>query len=469
MLRTFPAVSVCHWALALLLVTPLSTGRLSAADPPVGVLAPGGDAIAMTDEVKSAVAPLFKAIHQADSLRVTAEMRLTAAVQGETMQEQTGTYRVVSATPNRVSALLKGADQESQMVSDGEHLFYSLIPGTYIELPAPQRLEALSGDLETPFGPFPEYILSLSLAGVDAYPAYFRTATGMGVSDGEREELPGTTRIHVRRGDGVVWDLWVRGGDSPAPVRLAVDLTGMLVRMNQVQLPEGFTYVMELDFKNWETNTEIDEEVFHYEPKADAEKFTSLDAFIDSLADESEGPHPLVGQSAPPLETKQLDGSDVALEKHRGKHVVVLDFWATWCGPCIEALPLISKTAAQFADQGVVFYAVNVGEEKARIQEFLKQQELDLPVLLDPEGQIASAYGANAIPQTVLIGKDGRVEVVHVGFGGAEEMEKTLTEELTALVKGQRLAPEPETEEEKAAEEEKPAEEKPAEEAAEKE
>lgn len=428
----------CCFGLSLLFGG-LPTIGMWAADPPVGVLAPGGDAIAMTDEVKAAVAPLFDAIHNAKSIRAIADMKLIAAVKGEPVETQSGTYQILSAAPDRVSALLKGPDQETQMVSDGKQLNYVLTPDAYIELAAPKSLDTLASNVETPFGPFPEYILSLTMAGVDAYPAFFRTAGGMGISDGEREKLPGTVRLHVRRGDGVIWDMWVRKGDQPAPVRLAVDITGMLVQMNQVQIPEGFSYVLEINFKSWETDTKLDESVFTFQPKVEAKKFTSLDEFIESLSD-PEGPHPLLGKDAPQFQSTLLDGQAFDLKQHRGKQVVVLDFWATWCGPCVEALPMIAKTTSQFADQDVVFYAVNVGEEKARISEFLKQQKLDPAVLMDPEGEIAAAYGATAIPQTVLIGKDGRVEVVHVGFSGPEAMAKILKEELTALAKGERLA-----------------------------
>ncbi|QEG38549.1 redoxin domain-containing protein [Roseimaritima ulvae] len=434
----------CCFGLSLLLGG-LSSRNVSAADPPVGVLAPSGDAIAMTDQVKAAVAPLFDAIHEAKSIRSIAEMKLVAAVKGEPVETQSGTYQILSAAPNRVSAVLKGPDQVTQMVSDGKLLNYALTPEAYIELEAPKSLDSLASNVETPFGPFPEYILSLTLAGTDAYPAFFRTAAGMGISDGEREKLPGTVRVHVRRGDGVVWDMWIRKGDQPAPVRLAVDITGMLVKMNQLQIPEGFSYVLEINFKSWETDTKLDENVFAFQPKAAAEKFESLDAFLDSLSTPA-GPHPLLGQAAPAFTSTLLDGQKFDLKQHRDKQVVVLDFWATWCGPCVEALPMIAKTTGRFADQDVVFYAVNVGEEEARIREFLKQQELDPAVLMDPEGEIADAYGATAIPQTVLIGKDGRVEAVHVGFSGPEAMAKILTAELTALAKGERLAEEEDSE-----------------------
>jgi thiol-disulfide isomerase/thioredoxin len=118
----------------------------------------------------------------------------------------------------------------------------------------------------------------------------------------------------------------------------------------------------------------------------------------------------------------------------------MLDFWATWCGPCVAALPEISAAADEMKDKDVVFYTVNLREDPEAVKEFLKEQELDVPVLLDAEGEIGDLYKAEAIPQTVLIGKDGRVQVVHVGFGG--DAKKKLIEELTALLEGKELAQE---------------------------
>src|SRR5690606_10514522 len=91
-----------------------------------------------------------------------------------------------------------------------------------------------------------------------------------------------------------------------------------------------------------------------------------------------------------------------------------------------------------FADRGVVFYAVNVGEEPEEIHEFLESIDYELPVVLDRDGEIQQLYSANAIPQTVLVGKDGRVQVVHVGFGPG--LKETLSEELESLLAGEDLA-----------------------------
>ena len=116
----------------------------------------------------------------------------------------------------------------------------------------------------------------------------------------------------------------------------------------------------------------------------------------------------------------------------------MLDFWATWCGPCVEAMPHVGGVARQYADRGLVFYAVNVGEDADTIKEFLKSQELDVSVAMDQDNSIAQQYQASGIPQTVLIGKDGKVQVVHVGF--AEGLAEILSQQVEELLAGKNLA-----------------------------
>jgi len=124
---------------------------------------------------------------------------------------------------------------------------------------------------------------------------------------------------------------------------------------------------------------------------------------------------PLVGKAAPPIELTMLDESKFSLEKTKGK-VVVLDFWATWCGPCIKAIPDVMRVVDAFPEGQVVLCAVNQGETPPLINNFLEKRDWqNLPVALDFAMEVGKSYDVSGIPQTVVIGKDGKVAWVHTG------------------------------------------------------
>jgi thiol-disulfide isomerase/thioredoxin len=149
----------------------------------------------------------------------------------------------------------------------------------------------------------------------------------------------------------------------------------------------------------------------------------------------------LLGKPAPELNLQRLGGGPaVTLAAHKGKEIVVLDFWASWCVPCVELLPTVAKLAEAYRAKGVVVYSVNVGEELGQIEPFVKGRKYTMDVLLDPEGKAIEAYGVTSIPALVVIGKDGTVQAVHNG-GTAAELEKTLSRELDTLLSGKPLEP----------------------------
>ncbi|MFP6854287.1 MAG: TlpA disulfide reductase family protein, partial [Opitutales bacterium] len=117
----------------------------------------------------------------------------------------------------------------------------------------------------------------------------------------------------------------------------------------------------------------------------------------------------------------------------QGKKVVVLDFWATWCGPCVKAMPEVKAATDALKAKGVILVAVNQGERPGIIQKFLKKNKWDgLSVGLDPEGDIADKFGVEGIPQTVIIDKEGVIREVHVGYEPG--MQKRLLRELNEIL-----------------------------------
>ncbi|MEM1443578.1 MAG: TlpA disulfide reductase family protein, partial [Verrucomicrobiota bacterium] len=135
---------------------------------------------------------------------------------------------------------------------------------------------------------------------------------------------------------------------------------------------------------------------------------------------------PLVGEKAPEFELTMLDESQFKLSDYSGK-VVVLDFWATWCGPCIKAIPDVRKVVGAFPGGTVKLCAINQSESLPIIQRFLDSRNWnDLPVALDFDMKVSRSYQVEGIPHTVVIGKDGTVAWVHTGF--TEDLKQKLFE-----------------------------------------
>ena len=121
---------------------------------------------------------------------------------------------------------------------------------------------------------------------------------------------------------------------------------------------------------------------------------------------------PLIGTS-PDFNIKLLDGSKTSLKKQKGK-IVVLDFWATWCGPCVKALPEVQAVCGDYSADDVVLLAINQSEGKNQVKKFLRDRDWDLTVGLD-DGELSKQFSVEAIPQTVIIDRSGTVRFVKVG------------------------------------------------------
>ncbi len=124
-----------------------------------------------------------------------------------------------------------------------------------------------------------------------------------------------------------------------------------------------------------------------------------------------------------------------SLQRHAGKDIVVLDFWATWCYPCVQAMPVIASVAEQYRGRGVVVYAVNQAESADEVSAFIGKHGLGkMTVAMDANQTVAQAYGVRGIPTTVVIDKQGIIRNVHVGYStnlGAElrgELDSLLAE-----------------------------------------
>jgi cytochrome c biogenesis protein CcmG, thiol:disulfide interchange protein DsbE len=121
-----------------------------------------------------------------------------------------------------------------------------------------------------------------------------------------------------------------------------------------------------------------------------------------------------VGQEAPPFRLADLKGREVSLSQYKGK-VVILDFWATWCGPCRLSMPLLEKLQANNPDEFVLL-AINLEESPEEVRAYVEKEGIKATVLLDTEGTLARDYSVESIPMQVIIDKKGTVRQVLLGF-----------------------------------------------------
>ena len=207
--------------------------------------------------------------------------------------------------------------------------------------------------------------------------------------------------------------------------QVRVDLKKRLVKAG---VPGVGSARMTIDYTRVAPDAAIAENQLAFDPPADA-----TPARLQVAAAAGDGaPHPLQGKRAPDFALADLNGNDVHLADLKD-HVVVLDFWATWCGPCREGLPHLSQLSDDLAAQGVKVFAVNLREDKQKAEAFIAAQNLHLSVLLDMNGAVGEKYAVSGIPQTVVIGKGGVVRTVIVGFdsqGGEANLRKAVTEAL---------------------------------------
>ena len=201
--------------------------------------------------------------------------------------------------------------------------------------------------------------------------------------------------------------------------QLRVDLKSALAKRGATNIKAAEVVV---DYNEVRMNIALPSERFAWTPPHGAQ-----DVSAQREPAEQNAAATLVGKPAPEFQLKTLSGESVSLADLKGQ-VVVLDFWASWCPPCIESLPHLGKLYSEERD-GVKVFAVNVQEDQAKVQRFLNSRKIDVPVLLDSEGQVAQKYNVVSIPQTVVIGKDGTVRKVFVGLGddGFEAIRKEVT------------------------------------------
>ena len=123
-----------------------------------------------------------------------------------------------------------------------------------------------------------------------------------------------------------------------------------------------------------------------------------------------------VGDTVPSFKARTIDGSkSIAVDDYRGK-VVLIDFWASWCPPCLKSLPKYNELRREIGTSDFEIVAVNVDENTEDAKKFLAKHPVSYPIAKDPKGVLPGVFGVKAMPTSYLVDKNGVVKYVHAAF-----------------------------------------------------
>lgn len=137
-------------------------------------------------------------------------------------------------------------------------------------------------------------------------------------------------------------------------------------------------------------------------------------------------------QAAPDFTLPGLSGDNVRLQEYRGK-VVLINFWASWCGPCRQEMPILDRIHKRYEPAGFTVLGVNVEDEQDKARQIADRLGVSFPLLFDEGQRVSEDYDLKAMPYTVLVDRDGQIRYIHHGYKPGDE--NKYVDRLKALLK----------------------------------
>jgi peroxiredoxin len=127
-----------------------------------------------------------------------------------------------------------------------------------------------------------------------------------------------------------------------------------------------------------------------------------------------------VDKDAPDFTLKSLKGSNLKLSEFRGD-VVMINFWATWCGPCRQEMPILNDLYLKYRDKGFTLLGVNVEKNNSKAANMIRDLRVVYPVLFDQQSEVSKLYKVDDMPSTILVDRDGKIRYLHNGYVSGTE------------------------------------------------
>jgi peroxiredoxin len=402
----FVAVSIC---LALIGWTP-PTAQAETSGPGSPIATPTAPAtqpaVLISSDARTMLDAVDAAYGKLKSLHLAGTMSQDIRVNGRSLQ-RTAAFTSSFLAPNLFRHEVKG---NLLCGSTGEKAFsYNERMRLFAMGDAPKGRTAID-KLPPPIPQFLDPSLMLTIAEVPSA-SLLKDATQ--VSKGDDVIIDGVScpALVVKQKPGTILTV-LFDPQTHLMHRALTDARALLVAKGNVNVQSG---LLTVDYTTIAADADLKSEQFAWAPPEGA-RDAAAEAPQGAAADATA----LEGKDAPDFKLSGLDDKAVSLADVKGS-VTILDFWATWCGPCRASLPHLADLYAKMKGDGLKVYAVNCSEDKPTVQAFVEQTKLAVPVLLDTDGAVSQKFDANAIPETVLIGKDGRVRKVFIGFSSDTE------------------------------------------------